>query len=77
MKRVLISYSTTHLAKKDKVRFFYALNGRPGGEGILQRTATERIGRAVLSVRPEHLDEIHEFLDYWKCQWVEVTILLQ
>ncbi len=75
-KYVLLSYSTAHLSKTDKVRFFYALNGRTT-EGILHRTKTKRIGRTVILVSPQHLEEIREFLQYWKCQWKELNILLQ
>jgi hypothetical protein len=76
-KRVLVSYSTEHLLKKDKVRFFYALNGRDVLEGILKRTKTERLGRSVLMLRPEHLKEYREFLGYWKCQWREMSIFMK
>jgi hypothetical protein len=62
--------------KKDKVRFFYALNGRNKSPGIIQRTKTERVGRTVLSIRPEQLQEIHDFLRYWKCEWKEVPITI-
>jgi hypothetical protein len=75
-KQVLVSYSTSHLLKKDKVRFFYALNGRNRNPGIIQRTKTKRIGRTVLAVLPEQLGYFHEFLRYWKCKWREVTVLI-
>jgi hypothetical protein len=76
-RRVLISYSTEHLPKKDKVRFFYALNGRGGFEGILPRTGTEHLGRAVLMIKDSHMEEFREFLNYWKCKWMELNIVLK
>jgi hypothetical protein len=75
--RVLIGYSTSHLLRKDKVRFFYALNGRKDFKGILPRTRAEHIGRAVLLIKPEHIIEFRDFLAYWKCQWRELNILLK
>jgi len=75
--RVLISYSTSHLLKKDKVRFFYALNGRNDMKGILPRTRAEHLGRAVLMIKPQHANEFHEFLSYWKCEWRELNLLLK
>ena len=70
---VLLAYSTEHLLKKDKVRFFYALHGR-NTEGILERTGTIRLGRSVLMIKSKHLSEYREFLSYWKCQWKELSI---
>jgi len=76
--RVVFCYSTRHLAKKDKIRFFYALNGRPGEKGILQLTGSTRLGRSVLLVKKEFAKELEEFFSYWGCEyiskelWVEV-----
>ena len=34
---VLFTYSTEHLQKKDKVRFYYALKGRDGKTGVVKK----------------------------------------
>lgn len=75
--RVVFCYSTRHLAKTDKIRFFYALNGRPGGEGILHFTHTKRLGRSVLLAKKEFAREIEAFLEYWKCQYIEKELLVE
>jgi hypothetical protein len=72
-KFILLSYSTEHLLKKDKVRFFYALNGRTS-EGIIPRTKTKRIGRSVLLISPKYVEDYRGFLRYWKCDWKELNI---
>jgi len=75
--RVLISYSTSHLLKKDKVRFFYALNGRNEMKGILPRTRAEHLGRAVLLIKLQFTQEFRDFLSYWKCEWKELNIWMK
>ncbi|MFH1510454.1 MAG: hypothetical protein ABIF10_02085 [Candidatus Woesearchaeota archaeon] len=71
---VLLSYSTEHLQKKDKVRFFYALNGRTE-KGLIERTKAERVGRTVLMASPKYLQEFKEFFSYWKCSWKSIHLL--
>lgn len=74
--RVLFTYSTEHLLKKDKVRFFYALKGRGDSKGIVERCKIEHLGRTVLLV-PEHFAaEVDEFLKYWKCAYQKREVLV-
>ena len=74
---VLFSYSTEHLAKKDKVRFFYALNGRDSKSGILKETNARHIGRAVLLVNKDKENEMTDFLNYWKCGFMARNVLVK
>ena len=46
----LFSYSTQHLLKKDKIRFYYAVKGRDGKSGIVKDYKIEQLGRAVMLV---------------------------
>ena len=73
----VFSYSTTHLSKTDKIRFFYALNGRPGEKGIIHHTRTTRLGRAVLLVKKERAEQIKEFLIYWGCEYILRDLLVE
>ena len=66
-RRIIFSYSTRHLAQKDKVRFFYALKGRNGKEGIIGRINIEQLGKTVLLIEAGKAAELREFLTYWKC----------
>lgn len=71
---MLFSYSTEHLAKKDKVRFFYALNGRTE-KGLIDRTKAKRLGRTVLMAGLKSVPEYKDFFDYWKCRWKSIHML--
>ena len=65
----LFSYSTSHLLKKDKIRFYYALKGRDGKSGMVQYTNARHLGKAILLVKQEFEKEIDQFLHYWKCHF--------
>jgi hypothetical protein len=66
---VIFTYSTEHLPKKDKVRFYYALKGRDGKTGIVKRCSIEQLGRTVLLVPTKFAQDAHGFLQYWKCEY--------
>jgi hypothetical protein len=72
---VLFSYSTEHLLKKDKVRFYYALKGRDGKSGIVVAYEIEQLGRAVLLVPVKFADEVRQFLEQWKCEFRQREVL--
>jgi len=76
-KRHIFTYSLEHLKNSDKVRFYYALKGRDGKSGILGRTGTSQLGRAVLIASPEHQGEIAEFLKHWKCPFTALPVSLE
>jgi len=65
---VIYTYSLEHMPKKDKVRFFYALKGRNGKKGIIERLKIEQLGRCVLLVPIKKESEVDEFFEYWKCK---------
>lgn len=65
---IIYTYSLKHLAKKDKVRFFYALKGRNGKKGILERLKIEQLGRTVLLAPASKEKEMDEFFAYWQCK---------
>ncbi|MBD3304022.1 hypothetical protein GF343_02670 [Candidatus Woesearchaeota archaeon] len=65
---IIYTYSLTHMPKKDKVRFFYALKGRNGKKGILERLKIEQLGRTVLLAPASKEKEMDEFFAYWQCK---------
>ena len=75
--KVLYSYSTEHLAKKDKIRFYYALKGRDGKTGIVKACQIEQLGRAVLLVSEKFAKEVKEFLQLWKCKFDAKEVLVR
>lgn len=52
--RLNISYSLINLAKKDKVRFNYLLNGRAGNYGMLRGYSGLLLNPGLIEVLPEH-----------------------
>ncbi|MBR9691258.1 hypothetical protein GOV06_00570 [Candidatus Woesearchaeota archaeon] len=73
----LFSYSTEHLLKKDKVRFYYALKGRDGKSGIVKSCEIDHIGRAVLLVPSKFASEVDDFLKLWKCMFKKKEVLVK
>ncbi len=65
---IIYTYALIHLPKKDKIRFFYALKGRNGKKGILQRLKIEQLGRTVLLAHASKEKEVDEFFAYWQCK---------
>jgi len=73
---VIFNYSLKHLAKKDKVRFYYALKGRDGKSGILKEFDIEQLGRAVLFCPKDVETELDNFFKYWKCNVSKKRVIL-
>ena len=66
---VLFTYSTRHLNKSDKVRFYYALKGRDGNSGVLKKYVYDHLAKTVLLVLKKNESPIEEFLKVWKCKY--------
>lgn len=73
---VIFQYSLIHLAKKDKIRFYYALKGRDGKSGILKEFNIEQLGRAVLFCPKKTETKLDSFLTYWKCNVSKKRVIL-
>ncbi|MBN2457936.1 hypothetical protein JXB31_02275 [Candidatus Woesearchaeota archaeon] len=64
--RMLIyTYSTKHLLKKDKVRFYYALKGRDGKSGVVKSMKIVHLGRTVLMIHERYDEDIQQFMKVW------------
>lgn len=77
VEKVIFTYSTEHLLKKDKVRFYYALKGRDGKTGIVKRCRIEQLGRTVLLVLKKHEKDVDGFLQYWKCAYDKLRVWVE
>jgi hypothetical protein len=75
--RVIFTYSTEHLPKKDKVRFYYGLKGRDGKTGVVRQYKIEQLGRTVLLVPVQFAAEVDEFLKFWKCEYQKREVLIK
>ncbi len=74
---VLFTYSTEHLLKKDKIRFYYALKGRDGKSGIVKSCNIDHLGRTVLLVPIKFSQEVKEFLELWECKFAIKEVLIK
>ena len=73
----LITYSTSHLAKKDLVRFFYALKGRNGRSGIIASTDSEFLAKGVILSSKSDSSDVIDFLRYWKCKFTAREVVIK
>ncbi len=74
---VLFSYSTEHLLKKDKIRFYYALKGRDGKTGVVKEFKITQLGRAVLLVHEKYAEDVEQFLKIWRCRYDRKEVLVR
>ncbi len=72
----ICTYSTEHLAKKDKVRFYYALKGRDGKSGLVKNLRIEQLGRTVLLVPQRYQEDMEQFIRLWNLPYTlrKVTV---
>jgi len=75
--RIIFAYSLTHLAAKDKVRFYYALKGRDGKSGIIKECKIEQLAKGVLLVTKKNERKVEDFLRSWKCIYIKKEIFVQ
>ena len=73
---LLYTYSTKHLLKKDKVRFYYALKGRDGKSGIVKEYKIIHPGRTVLMANARYDDEIIQFFKVWNLPYTRRKVLV-
>lgn len=73
----LFVYTTRHLSKSDKVRFYYALKGRDGKSGVVKKYVQEQLAKTVLLVPQKFEHEIEEFLAVWKCSYKKKKVYLE
>jgi len=74
---ILFSYSTEHMLKKDKIRFFYALNGRDGKSGILEKYNAEHFGVTVLLVPVKSGKAFQDFFRLWGVPFKRIEMLVE
>ena len=72
---VIYTYSTEHLLKKDKVRFYYALKGRDGKSGIVKALRIIHLGRTVLMAEARFDEEIIQFFKVWNLPYTRRKVL--
>lgn len=66
---VIVTYSLKILNHSKKTLFGYALKGRKREEGVLRELRGSPIGRNCVLVPYKNLEQIEEFLRYWKVSY--------
>lgn len=77
VKEVIFCYSTEHLPKKDKVRFYYGLKGRDGKSGIVKDAKIEQLGRTVLLAPCKSSESVEQFLKSWGCSFSRREVFIE
>jgi peptide subunit release factor 1 (eRF1) len=72
----LFTYALSHLASKDKIRFYYALKGRDGKSGVVKQYKIDYLAKSVLLVPGKHEQDVEAFLKYWKCSYKKRKVKL-
>ena len=72
----LFTYSTSHLKKKDLVRFLYALKGRGKSLGLIERTKARFLARSVLLVPASEIKTVEEFFSVWACDYEKKEVMI-
>lgn len=72
----LFTYSTSHLKKKDLVRFLYALKGRGKNLGFIERTKSRFLARSVLLVPASEIKTAEEFFSLWDCDFEKKEVMI-
>jgi hypothetical protein len=67
----LYTYTTRHLLKKDKIRFFYALKGRDGKSGIVKNAKIVHLGKTVLLVPVKSDEDVQQFMKIWNLPYTK------
>ena len=70
-------YSTESLTKTEKVKFFYALNGRGSKESILKKYNAVHFGTTIILVPKRFEDNFRKFLEYWKIKFNVKEVLIE
>lgn len=73
---VLITYSLKNLTHSKKTLFGYALKGREGKNGILQKMKGEAVGRNNILAPVEKLESFREFLKSWEVNYKMKRVLI-
>jgi hypothetical protein len=71
-----IFYDLTNLQQSKKMLFNYALLGRRGVEGLLQRLGGGRLTKSAVFVPSNKEDEVEDFIKGWDVEYTKRSILI-
>ena len=73
---ILFNYTTIHLAKKDKVRFYYALKGRDGKTGIVKQFKLIHLGKGVILAPSKFDEDMGQFFRIWQISYSKRRVIV-
>ena len=76
-KAVIYTFSTQHLKKTDKIRFYYALKGRDGESGIVKRAKILHLGKGLLLVPYIYDEEVSQFFMVWNLNYTRRAAIVE
>ena len=62
----IIIYDVSKIKGSDRIRFYYALNGRNGSKGFVLSVGAKRLADNVLLCKYDKIEEIKPFFEQWK-----------
>lgn len=71
----VFSFNLTKLEKSKKVLFYYALRGKKNQEGLLKKSNGKIIGRSVVYIPVNFVDDFKEFLEEHNIDFYRMDIL--
>lgn len=71
----VFSISLKKLEKSRKVLFSYALHGKKGQQGMLERIAGKELGRSVFFIPASCTDGFRQFLEQWNIDFYMMSVL--
>ena len=72
----MFKYTFNGWTNLQKTKFYYALNGRGGNQGISSKLGCIKLSDAVILAPLSGVEEFKEFLDSWKLDYIYVPMLI-
>ncbi|MFC1741888.1 nucleotidyltransferase domain-containing protein [Nanoarchaeota archaeon] len=72
----MFKYSFGDWSKLQKTKFYHALNGRGGSEGVLSSVDGVKLSDGVVLVPLGAVEEFREFIEKWGLEFIYVPVML-
>jgi len=72
----MFKYNFKNWDKLKKTKFYYALNGRGSGEGMVSSSGSIKLSDNVLLVPLDKIEEIRQFLESWEMEFIYIPTLI-
>lgn len=71
----MFKYNFGKWSKLQKIKFYYALNGR-GKMGIAEKMHAIKLSDSVILVPLEYIEEFRSFLENWKINYIYIPLII-